>query len=403
LVNSAHRSSDNVLAEHLANDAESRVRGGESARQALQHEAHFLRKLEIHHGHFNSAHFRHEMYLVHRKLDQKLEHDGLLPKMHIPSEGHRGEPRRDHPLFVHKDKRIHRSLAAPSASAELDKQPPTRVEGRTRFPKSRPVREPDPGAAIRTERDGADVGQPKRRQASDVPMPATVPPHRVNDAGNPGTPGQISGWLDIHNHLKSKANATAPDLAFYGDSITDGMSLNNHFANGLGGRAENFGIHSDTTDNLRYRLLDGEMQFKGGKQPKDVVMLIGTNDIGKKAPDQIAHDIIADAELAAKNLPHSKVLLLGLLPRAGAMDEVKEINRQLAAYMSGPHSANLRYADVGSQMLSNGRMVYGPALTKNESQIWQPGGLHPTYGPGYSRLLNAINGALQGADTGQSV
>jgi hypothetical protein len=232
-------------------------------------------------------------------------------------------------------------------------------------------------------------------------VPSSNP--KLDAASNPGTPGEIPNWLGIHDQLKAKANATAPDLAFYGDSITEAMHLNNSFARGFGGNAENFGIHSDTTDNLRYRLEHGEMQFKDGKQPKDVVMLIGTNDIGKKAPDQIAHDIIADAELAARNLPHSKVLLLGLLPRAGAMDEVKEINRQLAAYMSGPHSANLRYADVGSQMLSNGRMVYGPALTKNESQIWQPGGLHPTYGPGYSRLFNAINRALQGADSGQSV
>lgn len=368
MVNSAHRNSDSLEAARLANDAESRVRGGESAQQALQHEAHSLRKLETHHGHFNSAHYKHEMYLVHSKLDKKLEHDGLLPKMHVPLEGHRGDQRRDHPLHRHQDKPIHRSLATPS---------------------------------IQPEGDGADVAAPKRRQQADAPLP--VPAPKMDASSNPGTPGEIPGWLDIHNQLKAKANSTAPDLAFYGDSITDGMSLNNSFANGFGGKAENFGIHSDTTDNLRYRLQDGEMQFKNGKQPKDVVMLIGTNDIGKKTPDQIAHDVIADAELAAKNLPGSKVLLLGLLPRAGSMTEVREINRQLAAYMSGPHSANLRYADVGSQMLNNGRMVYGPALTKNENQLWQPGGKHPTYGPGYSRLFNAINGALRGADSAESV
>jgi hypothetical protein len=201
-----------------------------------------------------------------------------------------------------------------------------------------------------------------------------------------GTTGLLDNWSDQHKALVNKAHSGVPDTAFFGDSITDGMSLNNDFTN-LHGITANFGIHSDTTENLRYRLEHGELEFKGGKAPKDFVMLIGTNDIDRGKPhDQIARDIMGNAELIAHKFPQSKVLVLGLLPRGGHRDDIADINEHIKQDMSKSHSANIHFADVGRSMLEK-----DGSMSKN---IWQGDFEHPTYQNGNTRLLRAIKQSL---------
>jgi hypothetical protein len=203
---------------------------------------------------------------------------------------------------------------------------------------------------------------------------------------SPGTTGLLDNWSDQHKALVEKAHAGVPDTAFFGDSITDGMSLNNDFMN-LHGTTANFGIHSDTTENLRYRLEHGELEFKDGKAPKDFVMLIGTNDIDQgKSHEQIARDIMGNAELIAHKFPQSKVLVLGLLPRGGHRDDVADINEHLKQDMSKQHSTNIHFSDVGRSMLER-----DGSMSRN---IWQGDFEHPTYQNGNTRLLRAIKTSL---------
>jgi hypothetical protein len=153
------------------------------------------------------------------------------------------------------------------------------------------------------------------------------------------------------------------------------------------GKTANFGIHSDTTENLRYRFEHGELDFKDGKAPKDFVMLIGTNDIDRgKSHEQIARDIMGNAELIAHRFPNSKVLVLGLLPRGGHRDDVADINERLQRDMSERHSSNIHFSDIGRSMLEK-----DGSMSRN---IWQGDFEHPTYDHGNTRLLRAIKESL---------
>jgi platelet-activating factor acetylhydrolase IB subunit beta/gamma len=211
-------------------------------------------------------------------------------------------------------------------------------------------------------------------------------PARYTDAPSDGlksgTPGLLPDWNERHQALVHKAQSTNPEVAFYGDSITEAMHLNNSFRTLFNGKAENFGIHSDTTDNLRYRLLNGEASFADGKDPKDVVIHIGTNDLGKKSATAIANDIFSDAMLAHQKLPDSQILVVGLMPRPGFETDVSEVNRILGQRVQRQHDSSVHFADIGASM------------PENAPGIWQPGGLHPTFGAGYTRMLGAIKDAM---------
>jgi hypothetical protein len=197
-----------------------------------------------------------------------------------------------------------------------------------------------------------------------------------------GKPGLLSDWNERHQSLAQKAQATNPEVAFYGDSITEAMHLNNSFRTLFNGKAENFGIHNDTTDNLRYRLLNGEASFAGGKDPKDVVLHIGTNDLGKKSASAIANDIFADAMLANQKLPNSQILVVGLMPRPGFETDIAEVNRILGDRVRSQRNSSIHFADIGASM------------PENSPGVWQPGGVHPTFGAGYTRMLRAMKEAM---------
>lgn len=215
------------------------------------------------------------------------------------------------------------------------------------------------------------TGQPQQRGKTELP--------KVTDGGYPGG---LSNWNERHQDLVKKANSTNPDYAFYGDSITEAMHLNNDFKRLFNGKAENFGIHNDRIDNLKYRLLDGEASFAGGRNPEHVVLHIGTNDLGKKSPEDIAKGILEDASILHSKLPDSKLLVVGLMPRPGFDSQIQQVNSILQQRIQQLQDSHVAFADIG------------PSMPKGAPGIWQPGGLHPTFKVGYSRMLGAMRQAI---------
>ena len=116
-----------------------------------------------------------------------------------------------------------------------------------------------------------------------------------------------------------------------------------------------------------------------GISPKVAVVLIGANNLGRlhwSAADTVAgvDTIIADLH---RSLPHTKVLLLGVLPSertVWATETTVAINRDLARkYAQG---GAVTFLDVGHVFLRNGKLdlalFYDPKLTPPEAP------LHPT-------------------------
>lgn len=190
-------------------------------------------------------------------------------------------------------------------------------------------------------------------------------------------------WRNAHNDLVAKTRRGAPNVAFYGDSITQGLQLNSGFKTAFG-RTENFGIGGDTNQNLLYRLRNGEADFPGSK-PETAVLLIGTNNIGSQTPDKIAAGILANAKELTNRMPGTEVVVMGILPRGYSANDplrrqvnaVNDIVRQRLQGVPG-----VKFVDIAPQLLdSNGNMRSG---------VFQKDNVHLTYSTGYSTMLQAL-------------
>jgi lysophospholipase L1-like esterase len=165
----------------------------------------------------------------------------------------------------------------------------------------------------------------------------------------------VAAWNAREAELSAQAKKGGVDVLFFGDSITERWA-------GDGGevwraryapmRAANFGIGGDTTQNLLWRLANGELD---GLSPKVVVLLIGTNNFGLRgdAPKDVARGVSAVVAGLKRRFPSTKIILLGLLPRGEKADDpfrasIRAVNERLAKLDDGK---NVRYLDIGPKLL----------------------------------------------------
>lgn len=161
--------------------------------------------------------------------------------------------------------------------------------------------------------------------AADVALPAT-------DEGLPGD-GVIvrDGWFQKLWLTKRTAWAKAVDkdqqaVVFLGDSITQGWGDN------LGGafgdlKVANRGISGDTTRGVLIRLQEDVIALN----PKAVVILIGTNDIGRgMEPEAIAANFKLILAALKKHNPKVPIVLCNVMPSSASKsrpaDKIKKLN-----------------------------------------------------------------------------
>jgi lysophospholipase L1-like esterase len=160
--------------------------------------------------------------------------------------------------------------------------------------------------------------------------------------------------------LINREIATAPHaILFLGDSLTqkwDPAIWRQSFARR---GALNAGINGDRTEHLYWRLEHGNLNLKG-KPPQAVVLLIGTNDIGRnRSPEIIAEGIREILELLRSHFPAARLLLLGVLPRSESpvsrrRYQVHEVNRLIQHCADNRH---IFYVDVGDALLDPNRRL----------------------------------------------
>lgn len=200
-------------------------------------------------------------------------------------------------------------------------------------------------------------------------------------------PRTDSDFFNKHELLKARASQGGVDVLFLGDSITEFWADNavwrQHYAP-LG--AANFGIAGDKTQNVLWRLTDGELD---GLQPKVVVLLIGTNDFGQDhdSPDEVARGVTAVLASVRQRLPEARVLLLGIFPRDDASAppaaQIASANAALARLDDGDR---VRFLDLTS-VLAGPDGAPRPGLLRD--------GLHPTE-EGYGVWADAMDPLLHG-------
>jgi len=215
----------------------------------------------------------------------------------------------------------------------------------------------------------------------------------AEDAPTGKTPSTcIPAEKDKNRHeqfLKDKAKqleAGAIQVVFTGDSITDGWrgggkkvwEKNFGKYNPL-----NLGIGGDRTEHLLWRFDHAELD---GLDPKAVVVMIGTNNMGNTADDIVA-GVTCDVKSIHEKLPKAKILLLGIFPRSEkgtdfVRTKIKNINEQVAK-LDGKN--NVKYLDIGGKFLESDGTLPRSVM---------PDGLHPNE-KGYEIWAEAIGPALE--------
>ena len=184
-----------------------------------------------------------------------------------------------------------------------------------------------------------------------------------------------------HLQLLEKARRGRIDLYIEGDSIarrwgaTDYPEFLAHWRQRFfGWNAADFGWGADTTQNILWRLENGELD---GVQPKVIVLLAGTNNVGSarstvpvaERADDVSQGIKAILDVMRRKAPEATIVLTAIFPRndsLAAMPVIDEINRRIARFADG---RSIRWLNVNDTLAdANGRLFDG----------MMGDGLHPT-------------------------
>lgn len=177
----------------------------------------------------------------------------------------------------------------------------------------------------------------------------------VNSAVLPATRGDEPRWRERDKVLTLNARKGNVDLAFIGDSITQGWEGRGKevWAKYYGNRkAINLGIGGDRTEHVIWRLTHGNL---GKIRPKVAVVMIGTNNTGHfdQDPAQVAAGVERILEILTERLPETKIVLHGIFPRGtDSLDEKRlnniAINQIIRRFADGDR---VHYLEVGDQFL----------------------------------------------------
>jgi len=200
-----------------------------------------------------------------------------------------------------------------------------------------------------------------------------------------------TNWVTRHEGFVQEAKTEQIDLLFLGDSITDfwrgkapryGINVWNKYYVPL--HAADFGISGDRTENVIWRIDNGELD---GLHPKALVLMIGTNNSRTNSPEQIAEGIKVILDKIQAKCPDTKILLLGVFPR----NTLKDIPRQIEA----PDKINAiisKFADGKKIVYLNINDKFVGADGKVPANI-MPDFLHPNE-HGYQIWADAMNPTL---------
>lgn len=191
-----------------------------------------------------------------------------------------------------------------------------------------------------------------------------------------------------HEKFLARIQQGPVGLLFLGDSITDawprrGAPSWEKFAPY---QPADFGISGDRTEHVLWRITHGELD---GIDPKLVVIMIGTNNIGHfddEQPEWAAAGVKKILEIVHQKLPKAKVLLLGVFPR-GAKDsmhrrKVEGINEIIKNFGDGQRTV---YLDVSKTFLDAHGEIPKDIM---------PDGLHPNQ-HGYDLWYDAMRPTLE--------
>jgi platelet-activating factor acetylhydrolase IB subunit beta/gamma len=198
--------------------------------------------------------------------------------------------------------------------------------------------------------------------------------------------------LSVAKHdkiLRMKAELDI-QLVFLGDSLIrrweDNLDLWNKYFSAF--HAANFGVGGDCLENIKWRILNGELD---GINPKIIIILAGTNNLDNDTEETIVNGIREIAEIIGQKLKNTKLVILGLLPRninergINYARKIGRINGQIDTLFA---NTGITYRDIGKDLINeqgvvsdsimpdglhlnrNGYEIIGPKLIAIIDELW---------------------------------
>jgi lysophospholipase L1-like esterase len=213
----------------------------------------------------------------------------------------------------------------------------------------------------------------------------------IDEPADKPSPRLDSNSIAAHEDLLTKKTKGQIDAYFLGDSITRRWGatdeqykalLENWKKNFTGWNAADFGWGADRTQNILWRLEHGELD---GVNPKVIVLMAGTNNVGRVTPigadtqriDDITRGIKAIIDTARKKAPRATVIVMGITPRndnIAVMPTINAINANIAKLANGK---SIRYLNINDKLAdANGKLYEGMTdadmlhLAPKAYQIW---------------------------------
>ncbi|HTM04413.1 MAG TPA: GDSL-type esterase/lipase family protein [Vicinamibacterales bacterium] len=210
-------------------------------------------------------------------------------------------------------------------------------------------------------------------------------PPRLNTAATFTQTNQRMG--PRHEGFVAQAKTGNIDLLLHGDSITDwwlqdaARPVFDKYFGSL--RTADFAVAGDTTQGVLWGLHNGEGQ---GFQPKAVMLMIGTNNMGPNTAPEVAEGIGAIVVEMRHDFPNAKILLLAIFPRGlpgdPVRDKIAETNRIIQKLDDQRH---VFYMDIGPKFLgADGKFL---------PDSFRPDNLHPLP-KGYDLWGEAVSAKL---------
>ncbi|HEU5020623.1 MAG TPA: GDSL-type esterase/lipase family protein [Bryobacteraceae bacterium] len=200
-----------------------------------------------------------------------------------------------------------------------------------------------------------------------------------------------------HEQLLAKAKAGGVDIYFEGDSITRRWGatdypqfLENWKQNFFGWNAGDFGWGADRVENILWRLENGELD---GVNPKVIVLLAGTNNVGNRVPpnidaaaENVIHGLQAVVNVMREKAPDAVIVITAIFPRndnMAVLPEIAKINAGLARMADGK---TIRYLDINNKLADADGKLYAGMMNERDK-------LHPQL-QGYQVWADALKPIL---------
>lgn len=187
-------------------------------------------------------------------------------------------------------------------------------------------------------------------------------------------------WDERHRTIISEARERQPEAVIIGNSITHYWGGAHRQQNGEQvwhskmTKFVNMGCGWDRVENALWRIYHGELD---GFEAKKVVIMIGTNNIGRDSDADIVEGVRLVLDAVKARQPKAEIVYVGILPRRGQEQRVKELNLWLGSMVK---QKGFKFINPGVKMLGEDGKIVESLFTD---------GLHPN-NDGYSLIVDEI-------------